>query len=250
MPKPFAAFDVDGTIFKSSLAEKIVEHGIAEDLFDAEPFNEVYESRQRWQEDNNEDIYQTYLKQLVGALVVQMAGVEVERFDAVTANMLRKHDTRKFRLPRIMIETLGNTHTTIVISGSPEVLVRPFVADLNVDKVFGSTYGIEDGRFTGVAESVGKKDDLLRELVHEGVVTRQGSVAMGDTVGDVPMLEYADHPVVFNASDTLTRYGEGRGWDKAFEVKDNITILRSSSLLGRYTERELKDFLDDLKTTR
>lgn len=247
MPRPFFALDVDGTIFKSSLAEKIVEHGIAEGLFDAESFHEVYENRQRWQEDNTEDIYQAYLKQLVGVLVVQMTGVEVERFDAVTASMLKKHDDRKFRLPRIMIEALRDTHTTIVISGSPEVLVRPFVADLHVDQVYGSTYEIENGRFTGEAKSVVKKGDLLRGLVQEGIISQQGSVAMGDTVGDVPMLDYADHPVMFNASETLTRYGEGQGWDKAFEVKDNITILRKSSLFGIYTERELKEFLDTLR---
>lgn len=250
MPKPFAAFDVDGTIFKSSLAEKIVEHGIAEGLFDAEPFNEVYESRRRWQENNSEGVYLAYLDQLIGELVTQMAGVELDRFNAVAATMLSKHEARKFRLPRMMIRTLAATHTPVIISGSPDVLVRPFVGDLNVASVFGSYYEVENGRFTGLAKSIGNKALLLEEMVRKGDLSRDGSVAMGDTFSDVPMLEYADRAMMFNPSRTLSDYGEVLGWDKAFEVKDNITILSKLSESNAYAERDLDDFLDSLREIR
>jgi HAD superfamily phosphoserine phosphatase-like hydrolase len=248
MTKPFAAFDVDGTIFKSSLAEKIVEHGIADGLFAAEPFNKVHDSRRKWQENNTEGIYQAYLKQLVGALVMQMTNVEVEHFDKVTADMIKEHTVRKFRLPKKMIRALAYSHTPIVISGSPDVLVRPFVADLNIAAVYGSTYDVEDGRFTGLAKSVGNKALLLRDLVEQGVVTREGSVAIGDTYGDVPMLEYASKAVMFNGSRTLIDYGEVFGWDKAFEVKDNITILSKDPESETYAETDIESFLDSLKS--
>jgi HAD superfamily phosphoserine phosphatase-like hydrolase len=248
MTKPFAAFDVDGTIFKSSLAEKIVEHGIADGLFDAEPFNDVYESRRRWQQNNTEGVYQAYLKQLVGSLVVQMAGVDVEHFDKVTADMIEEHSVRKFRLPKKMIRALADSHTPIVLSGSPDVLVRPFVADMNITAVYGSSYEIKDGKFTGLAKSVGNKALLLRELVEQDVVTREGSIAMGDTYNDVPMLEYATYAVMFNGSRTLTDYGEVFGWDKAFEVKDNITILNKDPESEIYAETDIDSFLDSLKS--
>jgi hypothetical protein len=48
----------------------------------------VYANRRRWQENNNEGTYQAYIKRLVGALVTQMAGVEVTRFDRVVQNIV------------------------------------------------------------------------------------------------------------------------------------------------------------------
>lgn len=246
MPKPFAAFDADGTIFKSSLAEKIVEEGISERLFDPEPFNEVYENRRRWQENNSEEVYVDYLQRLVGALVTQMAGVEVERFDAVTTSMIEKQAVRKFRLPKMMIETLRTTHVPIVISGSPDVLVRPFIADLDIDGVYGSMYEIKERRFTGLAKPIGSKAMVLKSLTATDEVGWQGSVAMGDTIGDVSMLGFASRPVMFNASHTLTAYGEKLGWDKAFEAKDRITILRKDPEEEIYHEVSVDDFLGSL----
>ena len=226
MPKPFVAFDVDGTIFKSSLAEKLVEHGIADGMFNAEPFNEVYANRLRWQRNNNEGVYQAYVKRLVGTLVTEMAGIEVERFDTVTKNMLKQHVARKFKFPRIVTRALADSHIPIAISGSPDILVRPFLEDMNISFVYGSSFETENGIFTGRARSVGDKALLLKQLVDAGDVKREGSIAVGDTFGDISMLEYSELPIMSNASHTLTTYGEEFDWTKVFETKDQVTILQ------------------------
>lgn len=69
--KPFAAYDVDGTTFKSSVAEKLVQSGITHGVFESEAFDEVRLNRRRWQEDNNEGTYQAYITRLVGGIVSQ-----------------------------------------------------------------------------------------------------------------------------------------------------------------------------------
>lgn len=247
MPKPFAAFDVDGTIFKSSLAEKIIEHGIEDGLFPAEPFNDVYESRRRSHETNNDETYQAYINKLVGTFTMQIAGVEVERFDKVASSMIRKHEVRKFRLPRLIIQALEDSHLPIVVSGSPDVLVRPFVADLNITTVYGSTYATDDGRFTGEAYGVGDKAALLQKHVEAGDVIKQGSVAIGDTASDISMLDYADKPIMFNPSSMLMKHGEKEGWDKALEVKDSIVILSQTQSGDEYHQRDVEEFLDSLR---
>ncbi len=236
MARPFAAFDVDGTIFKSSLAEKVVDRCISDGLFPAEPFNEVYANRRRWQVNNNEGVYQAFLHRLVGTFVGQIAGVEVERFKKVTDDMIAEHQVRKFAFPRRLIQSLRTSHHIIAISGSPDILVEPFLADLNTDKAYGSIFEHEDGRFTGVASSVGDKAVILKRLVNAGTVILPGSVAMGDTVSDIPMLEYATLPIMFNPTATLTNYGKEFGWPRVFEVKDQITALQYSLDTDKYVE--------------
>ncbi len=247
MPKPFAAFDVDGTIFKSSLAEKIVEGGIEAGIFAAKAFATAHERRRQWQRNNNEGIYQSYLHHLVGAFVIQMAGVEVERFEEVASQVMQQHSVRKFAFSRRLLEALHDSHSPIAISGSPLMLLEPFLGDLHFESIYGSTFEIEDGKFTGKATSVGDKAEILRDLVIQEQVTQESSIAIGDTISDKSMLEYANVPIIFNGGRTLTNYGKPRGWTRVNEHKDQITVLQKDERLGIYTERELKELLEDLQ---
>ncbi len=246
MAKPFAAFDVDGTIFKSSLAEKVVDRCIAEGIFPAEEFNLVYANRKRWQVRNNEGLYQAYMQRLIGALVKNMAGVEVKRFDEVAEAMIEEQQVRKFAFPRRLMETVKDSHSIVAISGSPDILVKPFLQDLQVRNVYGSTFEHKEGVFTGVAKSVGNKAEVLKGLVDDRIVSQTGSIAVGDTISDVPMLTYADKAIIFNASNTLTSFGKEYGWVRVNEVKDNITVLITHGPAGSYHETDLDSLLGHL----
>lgn len=244
MPKPFVALDVDGTIFKSSLIEKVVDECIAAKVFDPDPFNEVSANRRRWQVDNNEEVYQTYLRNLVSAFVTQMSGVEVEEFNRVTTAMIEQHAVRKFAFPRRLIRALRDSHHPVAISGSPDILVEPFLQDLGIQTIYGSTYKVDDGKFTGEAASVGDKAAILNRLVAEGIVSRIGSIAVGDTVSDIPMLGYADTAIMFNASKTLTEHGKKFGWLRVNEVKDQITALQIDARTDTYIERDIEEIIN------
>ena len=248
MTKPFAAFDVDGTIFKSSLAEKVVDGCIAARIFPAEHFNKVFANKRRWQISNNEGVYQAYVQRLVGTFISQIAGVEVERFNDVVTAMIAEHTVRKFAFPRKLIDTVQGSHHIIAISGSPNIIVQPFLADLPVQATYGSMFDVEDGKFTGSAVSVGDKATILKGLVADNVVGQAGSIAMGDTISDVRMLGYADHAIMFNASRTLTSYGSEFGWLRINEVKDQITALEPDAA-GVYREQGMDDVINKLRTT-
>lgn len=238
MPKPFAAFDVDGTIFKSSLAEKVIDGCIAAGVFKADAFNAVFENKLRWQRSNNEGVYQAYLHRLVGAFVAELAGVKVEQFNEVTANMIAQQSVRKFAFPRMLMDALRSSHRVMAISGSPNIVVQPFLHDIDVQTTFGSTFVIDNGKFTGEAQTVGDKATLLRELVAKGEIAQLGSMAVGDTFSDISMLEYADTPIMFNASRTLTNYGIEFGWLRVNEVKDQITALEWDTSVKKYVEQD------------
>lgn len=247
MPKPFAAFDVDGTIFKSSLAEKVIDSCITAGVFKAEAFNAAFENKRRWQRSNNEGVYQAYLHRLVGAFVAELAGVEVAQFNAVTADMIAQQSVRKFAFPRKLMDALRPSHHLMAISGSPNILVQPFLQDIDVQTTFGSTFVVDEGKFTGEAQTVGDKATLLRELVAKGEITQLGSLAMGDTFSDISMLQYADTPIMFNASRTLTNYGIEFGWLRVNEVKDQITALQWDDQAGYYTEQSPTRVIDSLR---
>lgn len=247
MPKPFAAFDVDGTIFKSSLAEKVIDGCIDEGVFKAEPFNAAFENKRLWQYGNSEEAYSAYLHHLIGTFITHLAGVEVARFNEVAADMIAHHTVRKFAFPRRLMDALRQSHHLMAISGSPNILVQPFLRDIDVQTTFGSTFVVEDGRFTGEAQTVGDKATLLRELVAKGEIAQLGSVAMGDTFSDISMLAYADTPIAFNASRTLTNYAKEFNWLRVNEVKDQVTALAWDAQNQKYTEQDPEQVIDSLR---
>ena len=246
-PKPFAAYDLDGTLFKSSVVEKSIPIAVEFGIFNTAAFDDAYTSKENWQKDNNEGTYNAYIKKLVDAFVGQMAGVRVDAFDEVIMELVRSQSVRRYSFTKRLMNFVADTHENILITGSPTILAGPFVQDIpGIKKVYGSTYEVADGKYTGVAQSVGSKAAILANLIQAREVSSNGSIAVGDTVSDIPMLHVADHPIAFNPSHTLAQYGREFGWDKVTEVKDNITPSRLGDN-NTYSEVALNDFLDNLR---
>lgn len=248
--RSFLALDTDGTICKSSLLEAAIKASIEEGLFDARAFTETFRKKIAWQEENDEEKYVEYLNAMVGAFVVSMAGVEELAFSRIIDSVVRDQLKRRFAFPKRVIAELKPTHELIGISGSPLILVRPYLEDLGINHVFGSDYEVVNGIFTGRARSVGSKALILQTLVERGIVTQSSSVAIGDTISDESMFSYVSEqgrPIMFNPSLTLKEFGAPLNWDCVYEVKDNITPLVRTSKSSIYQEVPLGEYLDSLR---
>ena len=224
--KPGAYFDVDGTVFKSSVLEKIADVGQAHGLFEKDAFTEAKRTREKWQRHNNEGVYLAYLKMLVGSFVTQIADVSVSDFDKVVEEVNTTHQVRRFQFPLRLMDAVSSTHNIVIISGSPHRAVEAFVCDLPIDIVFGSEFVVKEDTFTGEARSVGDKAALRNRLISAGIVSAEEDLAIGDTMSDAPLLGAVTLPIAFNPSATLSDYSEAFGWHKVLEVKDNITVLQ------------------------
>lgn len=221
----FAVWDIDGTIFKSACLEKAIEVAVDEGIFRDEDFYEARAKRKIWQNDNNEGVYQSYLNSLVGAFVAQIAGIKAQEMDKVVNQMVNNHQVRRFKFTRALLEYLNPTHNTVAISGSPEFMVKAFLADLQFDEVVGSQFEVINGTYTGNATSTNKAAAF--ETISKG--TGELDVVVGDTIGDLEILEQATRPIAFNPSATLRRHAIERSWPIVTENKDSIYQLIGSS---------------------
>ena len=251
-PKPFAAYDLDGTLFKSSALEKSIPIAIELGVFDGSAFDDAYLSKEHWQQDNNEGTYNAYIKKLVDAFVGQMKDVRINAFDEVVQELVHSQSIRRYKFTKALIRMVAGTHSNILITGSPTILAKPFIQDItDITRVYGSTFETEDGRYTGAAHSLGSKAAISQRLIDTCEVVAQDSIAEGDTMTDTTMLHLATHPIMFNPSYTLDRYGREFGWDKVIEVKDNITSHHITSLQpsgnGTYHEVELGNYMHRLR---
>ncbi|MGI9609346.1 MAG: HAD family hydrolase, partial [Acidimicrobiia bacterium] len=110
----------------------------------------------------------------------------------------------------------------VVISASPEEIVRPLCRYLGIEEVIATRSEIDDeGRYTGEIELYAygpEKAEAMVEMAEAADIDLAESFAYSDSITDLPMLEAVGHPIVVNPDSDLAEEAEERGWEvKHFE---------------------------------
>jgi HAD superfamily hydrolase (TIGR01490 family) len=164
------------------------------------------------------------------------AGWEVEKVRAVVSEVLEEVIS-----PIIYAEALELIHDhrasgrlVCIVSSSPEEVVAPLAAMLQVDRWIASRPRIENGLYTGDLDFYAygpHKAEAITELARELNIDLKGSFAYSDSVTDVPMLESVGHPVAVNPDKELRRIAVRRGWRVEWfrnpvSMRDRLPYLR------------------------
>ncbi len=223
-----AVFDVDGTIFRSSLLIQLVDTLIEKGLF-PEGARNVYErDRERWL--NREGDYEAYIDAVVVAFRKYLKGVPYDGFSDAAAEMVEQQWKRDYRYTRELLKELKRKdYFLLAVSHSPKTVLDKFCPRLGFDKVYGILYetGPQD-RFTGVVideHLILNKANILKRAVEKEDLTLAHSIGVGDTESDISFLELVAKPICFNPNMKLYRYAKRMGWKVVVERKDVIYQL-------------------------
>lgn len=224
-----AVFDVDGTIFRSSLLLELIEALIAEGVF-PESARKMYE-KERTDWSNRKGSYDDYMTAFVETFLKHIKRVEYGVFADVAKTLAEKERHRVYRYTRDLVRELrGKGYYLLAISQSPKTVLESFCKGLGFNKVYGRMYEIgPDDRFTGVVTDVHlieNKANILRRAVEKEGLTLAGSIGVGDTEGDIPLLDMVERPICFNPNARLYRYAKRMGWDVIVERKDVIYHIK------------------------
>jgi HAD superfamily hydrolase (TIGR01490 family) len=226
--KKVAIFDVDGTIFRSSLLIELVEALIDQNLF-PESSRAIYERQQRKWLDRKGD-YDAYIMAVVKAFERDVKGVYYGDFADVAEAVVAHHKDRVYRYTRDLIKELKRKkYYLLAISQSPKTALESFCKHLGFNKVYGRIYEIgPEDRFTGHISDlhlIANKANIVRRAVEKENLTLKGSVGVGDTEGDISFLEITENPIAFNPNQKLYRHAKRLKWKVVVERKDVIYEL-------------------------
>ncbi len=223
-----AFFDIDGTVFRSSLLIELVEECIQREIFPSEA-RSAYENEFRlWQ--NREGTYEAYIEAVVQSFLKHIKGVYYGDFADVGRDIVEEQGKQIYRYTRDLIDDLhAKDYYLVAISQSPKTVLDEFCTRIGFHKVYGRMYelGPRD-LFTGeIIEHDFIKDKALvikRVLEKEGL-TREGSIGVGDTEGDIPLLESVEMPICFNPNMALYTYAKEKKWPVVVERKDVVYTI-------------------------
>jgi len=224
-PRKFAAFDVDGTIFRSSLLIELVEELVEAGLFPPTARIDYRSPFQRWLD--REDSYEKYIDAIVETFNKNIKGVYYGDFVEVVKKLIDEKKNRTYVYTRELVRNLKKRgYFLLAISGSPKGVLDSFCRELGFDKVYGRFYELGPGdRFTGqiVDEHfIANKTNVIHRAIAKENLTKDGSIAVGDTDDDISMLEAVAKPICFNPNKKLYRYAKINQWPIIVERKDVI----------------------------
>lgn len=226
--KPVAIFDIDGTIFRSSLFIEAVETMITEGVLPESMRQSYSKEYQDWQQRLGP--YDKYIEKMVGAFRENIRGVKASDFDRIAKQIITDLSKHTYRYTRDLITALSSTHFLLAISGSPSELVSKFCQYYGFDDFSSTVYEIKDGRYTGVdARGDVGKDRIVQNLLDKHGLSLVGSIGVGDSEGDVGILKLVEKPIAFNPSSKLFKIATQAGWQVVVERKDVIYYYNHQS---------------------
>ncbi len=223
-----AFFDIDGTIFRSSLLVELVNRLVADGVF-PETTRSLYQSaHEAWQ--NREGTYETYIQGVIKAFVENLRGVHYGALADIGRMVVHEQSKHVYRYTRDLVSNLkAENYYLVAISQSPKFILDDFCDHYGFDKVYGRVYEIGPlDRFTGEVaelELIQDKAKIVRRVFERGDYSEDDSMGVGDTEGDIPLLESVAMPICFNPNMQLYTYAKGKKWPVIIERKDVVYTL-------------------------
>lgn len=234
--KKLAVFDIDGTIFRSSLTIELINGLVAHGIFPKKAQKEVEKDYLLWRD--RKGSYDQYLGQIVNIYYRYIGGSRVSDVDRVVSEVIAREKDRVYVFTRDLVKKLKKQgYFLLAISGSPEYIVSHFARYMGFNAYYGSMIGIENGKFSGEEvnrDAIRNKRKILEKFL-AGAPFRadlKRSVAVGDSPSDISMLEMVGHPIVFNPDDILARHASKKGWEIVVERKNVIYKVEAHTFLN------------------
>ena len=223
--RKIAFFDIDGTVFRSSLLIQLVEELIVQNVFPKEARLGYVDAYTAWQD--REDTYEAYIDAIIKTYMTHIKGVHYGTLADIGRMVVEKQGKHVYRYTRDLIKELKEQNYFVVaISQSPKTVLDEFCKNYGFDKVYGRMYelGPQD-LFTGKTIDVHlieNKANIIRRVLEDEEFTSDDSVGVGDTEGDIPLLDMVARPICFNPNAALYEHAKRMGWSVVVERKDVI----------------------------
>jgi len=223
-----AVFDIDGTVFRSSLLIELVDRLVDAEIFPIDARKNYEQAQVEWLD--REGDYETYIKKVVVSFATYLKGCPYADVADIAGEIIEAKKNRTYRYTRDLIQELKQQgYYLLAISHSPKFIVDGFAYELGFDKSYGTFYTMgASGRFTGDIEDehlIMNKGAVLARVMQKESLVVEASYGVGDTESDVSMLAMVENPIAFNPNRTLYRHAKKNNWTIMVERKDVIYEL-------------------------
>ena len=229
-----AAFDLDGTFFRWQLYHALVFQLAEDGALSSDSSSLLNKSLLEWQAKRLS--WHDYESLVIKTLWNHLATIDTAAFELASKRVLDTSGHKIYNYTSKLARDLqAKGYFLLAITASHQELAEPFAARYGFDACVGALLGRDGTNFTGTVdrEIYAKKDSIIKEFALEHNLSLEGSVAVGDSGGDIGMLALVDTPIAFNPSSELYDTAVENGWKIVIERK-NVAYTMEKSNNGSY----------------
>ncbi len=230
MARPFAVFDIDGTLIRWQLYHALADELVRMGKLDSDQFQAVRSARMAWKKRTGESSFEAYEQTLVKLIDAAIGGIRVTDLEQACKSVLAEYKDQVYTYTRDLIRDLHAKNYLLFAISASQVEIVGLLADYyGFDDYGGSMYEAKNGFFTGKIELLlsEQKPTYLKKLVSKHTASWQGSIAVGDSQSDIPMLAAVEKPIAFNPNRALYEHALAHDWPIVLERKNMVYQLES-----------------------
>jgi len=234
MAKKFAVFDIDGTLIRWQLFHVIFKKLGKAGHYQPGDYERLQTAHKAWKTRATDESFKEYEAVLIDIVARNLSHVPVAAYHTIIDQALDEYKDQVYRYTRDLIKELKlQGYTILAISGSPSEAIKQLAEYYGFDDFVGTVHYRKNGLLTGkIEETFNRKPQLLKQLVARHGLSFAGSIGVGDSEGDLSMLELVEQPIAFNPSKKLFTHAQAKGWKIVIERKNMIYELEPAG--GKY----------------
>lgn len=232
--RPFAVFDIDGTLVRWQLYHAIADALAKNGHIDGLTHQKIKDARMVWKKRTHGEAFSAYQNELITVYEKLLLDLSYKDFNQAVKTVFDEYKDQVYIYSRNLIKKLKKDgYLLFAISGSQIEIVSKIAKYYGFDDCVGTIYSHEKDKFTGALTlHLGGKHLVLQELIEKHRASLTGSIAVGDSASDISMLEMAETPIAFNPEKKLFDCAKDKGWKIVVERKNIVYELESDD--GRY----------------
>jgi HAD superfamily hydrolase (TIGR01490 family) len=233
--KKFAVFDIDGTLIRWQLYHSIADTLARLGHISPKAHQSIKDARMLWKRRAKGASFESYERQVINSYDAAIKKLSMAQFEQAAQAVFEEYKDQTYNYTRELLKTHKKSgYTLLAISGSQTEIVAKIANYYGFDDYSGSTYIYKDGRFTGAKRIIARyKGAILEELIKKHKLNTAGSIAVGDSSSDIPLLEKVEQPIAFNPERKLFKHASTAGWKIVIERKNIAYELGKDN--GKYT---------------
>lgn len=221
MNRKFAAFDIDGTLFRSGLYREVFYELYKMGVLPNDLTEQTTEMQRKWRKRTHGNAFGEFEQAMVNGIDSYLPKLKVADYDEAVERVIEKKADNVYVYTRNLLSKLqSEDYFTIAISGSQQELVEPFARHYKFDAWIGQQWERGGEYFTGnIVKTHTGKDRLVQQFVDQYDLTYEGSYGVGDSNGDSGLLSVVENPIAINPTGELLEKALANKWKVVIERK-------------------------------
>ena len=233
--RPYAVFDIDGTLIRWQLYHALADMLVKKGHIDSSSYQSILKARNSWKTRDSSNSFYIYEQCLVDMFDSAVNGISYDDFMAACDDVINRYKNQVYTYTRDLIKNLKQKdYLLFAISASPAELVEQIATHYGFDGFGATKFLTNNGCISGVGYLAhgNNKVEILENLIEKNNASSKGSIAIGDTEGDIPLLSCSERAIAFNPNRELYKHASKEGWDIVVERKNMTYQLQYE--YGRY----------------